>query len=81
MSNPSDILILAPEETELKKVKGDCWRTPGFSGNRQVPGQYTFTNQRILFRGNWSSDVCSSDLKTAAHFCHRLRGYQYYQAL
>ena len=32
MSNPSDILILAPEETELKKVKGDCWRTPGFSG-------------------------------------------------
>lgn len=52
MSNPSDILILAPEETELKKVKGDCWRTPDFSGNRQVPGQYTFTNQRILFRGN-----------------------------
>lgn len=52
MSNPSDILTLAPEETELRKVKGDCWRAPGFSGNRQVPGQYTFTDQRILFRGN-----------------------------
>lgn len=52
MSNPSDILILEPQETELKKVKGDCWRTPGSSGNRQVPGQYTFTDRRILFRGN-----------------------------
>lgn len=52
MSNPSDILTLEPQETELRRSKGDCWKTPGSVGSRQTPGQYTFTDRRILFRGN-----------------------------
>ena len=32
----------------LKTANGDCWETPYV--HFQIPGQYTFTNQRILFR-------------------------------
>lgn len=56
MSN-SDILDLLPLETELRRVKGDCWSVPGSIGKRQVPGAYTFTDQRILFRGNGLIDA------------------------
>ena len=52
MGTPSDAIKLLPTETELLQVKGDCWKTPGMIGKRQVPGRYTFTDQRILFRGN-----------------------------
>lgn len=56
MSN-SDILQLLPMETELRRVKGDCWSVPGSIAKRQVPGAYTFTDQRILFRGNGLIDA------------------------
>ncbi len=52
MSDTSSILTLEPQETELRRSKGDCWKTPSSVGSRQVPGQYTFTDRRILFRGN-----------------------------
>ena len=52
MGNPSNILELLPGEVEMKKVSGDCWRTPDMWSSSQVPGKYTFTDSRILFRGS-----------------------------
>jgi len=41
--------LLSGEEV-IKTAKGDCWETP--SMHSQVPGQYVFTNKRMIFRGN-----------------------------
>lgn len=43
-------LELLPNEQILATVRGDCWEAPGVLD--QVPGIYTFTNQRIVFQGN-----------------------------
>lgn len=50
-SKPSDILILQQGETVLHKTKGDCYQTPLLVMTGQVPGDITFTDRRILFRG------------------------------
>lgn len=50
MSDQKDFLELAPDETELRRVKGDCWGTPGHTG-RQISGTYIFTDRRVLFQG------------------------------
>lgn len=39
-------------ETIIATAGGDCWETPDMPTNSQVPGRYTFTNKRILFKGN-----------------------------
>ncbi len=41
---------LLPNEHILATVNGDCWETPMVL--EQVPGVYTFTDQRIIFQGN-----------------------------
>lgn len=50
MSGKNDFMELAPGEAELRRVKGDCWGTPGHTG-RQVPGVFIFTDRRLLFQG------------------------------
>ena len=50
MSNQKDFMELMPDETELRRVKGDCWGTPGHTG-RQVSGTFIFTDRRLLFQG------------------------------
>lgn len=42
---------LSDGEIIIKTANGDCWETPNVSGF-QTPGSYTFTNKRILFKGN-----------------------------
>lgn len=42
---------LHPGEEIIKAAGGDCWQTPCMMRN-QVPGQYLFTNHRIVFEGN-----------------------------
>jgi len=42
---------LLPGEEIIKTASGDCWETPSMFKS-QVPGRYTFTNQRIIFEGN-----------------------------
>ena len=41
---------LLQNEHILATVNGDCWETPMVL--EQVPGVYTFTDQRIIFQGN-----------------------------
>ena len=50
MSDKTDFMELAPGETELRRVKGDCWGTPGRTG-RQISGTFIFTDRRLLFQG------------------------------
>lgn len=46
----NDLELLTGEEI-IKTTGGDCWETP-WMFKSQVPGRYTFTNQRIIFKGN-----------------------------
>ena len=41
---------LLPDEEVIKTANGDCWETPTMLSS-QVPGQFLFTNQRVIFRG------------------------------
>lgn len=50
MSGKNDFMEMMPGETELRRVKGDCWGTPGHTG-RQIPGTFIFTDRRLLFQG------------------------------
>ena len=43
---------MLPDEKVMITKNGDCWGTPMTRFKNQVPGQYQFTNQRILFYGN-----------------------------
>lgn len=43
-------LELQPGEEIIKTAGGDCWETPYM--HSQTPGKYTFTNKRIIFKGN-----------------------------
>lgn len=40
-----------PGEKIIRKAGGDCWSTPQLI-TEQVPGQFIFTNKRIIFCGN-----------------------------
>ena len=50
MNDKHAFMELMPDEAELRRVKGDCWGTPGHTG-RQVSGTFIFTDRRLLFRG------------------------------
>ena len=51
MEKANDVTQTLPEERELLKVRGACWRMSGIFGRRQVQGQIVLTDQRIIFRG------------------------------
>ena len=50
MNETIEFLELLPGETLLGKVKGSCLGMPGRAG-RKIPGEFTVTDQRILFEG------------------------------
>ena len=50
MNETIEFLELLPGETALRKVKGACLGMPGRTG-RKIPGEFTVTDQRILFEG------------------------------
>lgn len=50
MNETIEFLELLPGETVLEKYRGACLGMPGHGG-RKIPGEFTVTDQRILFEG------------------------------
>ena len=51
MNETIDFLELLPGENELGKVTGSCLGMPNHGG-KKIPGEFTVTDQRILFEGH-----------------------------
>ena len=51
-------LQLRANETIYQTIKADYWETLfGVIMSSQVRGEFCFTNQRIIFKGGWATEV------------------------